>query len=319
MRCRFAAFLCAASFLIACGDDAGPAAGGGGGGGGSGGAASATTGATSEAATSTSMGSGGAGGGAVADGELVLLTWNIEQFPKAPSTMDLVTGVILERAPDVVALQEIDEEDNTFSLLDTALEDYEGVAAEEGDGFKRVALLYRRDRVALGDVETVFQSSSAFPRPMLKATLRVGGAHSVILGVVHLKAQLDEESTQRRRDACVAIDGWIRDQQAAGVVDPFLIVGDWNDQLTDPPQWNVFGPLLEAADGGFLTHPLEEAGDHTYLPFDSFIDHAMVRGGDGHFERGSAEVLHLEATISGYQSNVSDHIPVEVRLPLGRP
>ncbi len=323
-RC-FAAFLCGASLAAAaCGDDAVPAAGGGGtggsgGSGGSGGAATTTAAETSSGAATAGTTAGSGGGDAAT--ELVVLTWNIEQFPKTGETMAHVVNVILEQAPDVVALQEIDEEDNTFSLLDAALEDYDGVAAEEGDGFKRVAMLYHRDRVALGGVQLVFDGSFAFPRPMLAATLHLGGdaARSVVLGVVHLKAQLDEESTERRRDACIAIDRWIGDRQATGITSPFLIVGDWNDELTDPPAWNVFGPLLQASDGGFLTLPLEEAGDHTYLPFDSFIDHAMVRGGDGAFERGTAEVLHLEASISSYQSEVSDHIPVRVTLPLGRP
>ena len=92
----------------------------------------------------------------------------------------------------------------------------------------------------------------------------------------------------------------------------------YNDELTDPEAWNVFGPLLDTEDGGFLTLALEEAGELTYLPFDSFIDHVLVRGG-GAFASGSAEVLHLEDTVSGYVTKVSDHIPVRATLRFPAP
>lgn len=291
--------------------------------GGGGGSTTASTGIATSSASSASTGAaaGGGGGGAPAGGELSIITWNIEQFPKSPDTVEVVAAAIEELAPDLVALQELPDvgEGNELEALDEALAGYAAVVADEGDTYRRVGLLHRTDRIAVDGVTTLFKSDDwAFPRPMLTATAHLVDepGRSAVVGVVHLKASLDDDSTARRREACIAIDDWIRTRQAAGVAAPFVIVGDYNDELTDPEEWNVFGPLLDQGDGGFLTLAPEQAGDHTYLPFDSFIDHVLVRGGDA-FATGSAEVLHLEDTIAGYVTKVSDHIPVRatIRLP----
>lgn len=293
--------------------------------GGAGGAPATTSTATATGSTSTSPAATGAGGagGAPAGAELSIITWNIEQFPKSPDTVEVVAAAIEDLAPDLVALQELPDvgEGNGFEVLDEALAGYAGVIADEGDSFRRVGLLHRTDRVTLDGVTTLFKSDDwAFPRPMLTATVHLvdDPSKQVVIGVVHLKASLDDESADRRREACVAIDDWIRTRQDAGVTAPFVVAGDFNDELTDPEEWNVFGPLLDTGDGGFLTLAAEQAGDHTYLPFDSFIDHVLVRGG-GAFEAGTAEVLHLEDDVAGYVTKVSDHIPVRATLQFPAP
>jgi endonuclease/exonuclease/phosphatase family metal-dependent hydrolase len=111
----------------------------------------------------------------------------------------------------------------------------------------------------------------------------------------------------------VKIDTWVKEEQVAKADEDVVVIGDFNDKLTDPQQWNVFGPLLAPADGGFLTLPLEQAGGFTYIPFDSFIDHVHVRGAALH-AASSAEVLEVEQTIPGYEASVSDHRPVIATL-----
>jgi exonuclease III len=244
-----------------------------------------------------------------------LMTWNLEDFPKSVQTLAEVVEVLGEQRPDLVAVQEITE-GSGWQTLDDTLPEYAGLLASEGDGFTRVGLLYRPDRVALGNVKTLFSSDSwAFPRPVLSMSVKDAAhpEHGFTLAIVHLKASLDEESLSRRRSACAKLDAWIRDEQAAGHEDEYVIVGDYNDQLLDPPEWNAYGPLLTAQDGGFLTMPLEAAGEFTYIPFESFLDHAHVRG-PSLFALSSAEVLHLDRMQADYEQAVSDHRPVMVTL-----
>ena len=137
--------------------------------------------------------------------------------------------------------------------------------------------------------------------------------------VVHLKAKLDSESQGRRRLAIERLDTWIRDQTSpAGSEQDVIVVGDFNDELTDPPEWNVFDPLLGAPDRyRFLTQSAEQSGEHTYLTFDSFLDHILVTF-DAliDYGAGTTAVLHLEETVSGYEATISDHRPVVSRFAL---
>lgn len=257
---------------------------------------------------------GGAGGGPL-DADLTLMTWNLENFPKSGQTVDAVEAILDAHRPDVIGLQELPD-DSSWQALDEALPDYQGLVASQGDGYMRVGILYRPERVAINDPETLFTSQDyAFPRAVLSAHVALADDPSRVFtfAVVHLKAQLDQESVDRRRTACVALDQWISEQQAAGLADEVVVAGDFNDELTDPPAWNVFGPLLQSVDGRFLTLSLEQGGEHTYLPFTSFIDHVLVRGATLPLA-SSAEVLHLDEQDPSYVARVSDHRPVLVKL-----
>ncbi|NUO48340.1 MAG: hypothetical protein HOV80_05735, partial [Polyangiaceae bacterium] len=258
----------------------------------------------------------GTGGGAETNA-VTVMTWNLEHFPKTSAAVGAAQTIIGSKQPDIIGLQELNaDSDAGFEQLLAAVPGYDGYQAFYGDGFVRVGVLFRTDRVILEDVRMKFNEDDyAFPRPMLAARVRSleNSAYDFELGIVHLKAQLDDESAARRRAACVKIDTWIKEEQVAKADEDVVVIGDFNDKLTDPQQWNVFGPLLAPADGGFLTLPLEQAGGFTYIPFDSFIDHVHVRGAALHAS-SSAEVLPAEQMITGYETSVSDHRPVFATL-----
>lgn len=243
------------------------------------------------------------------------MTWNLEHYPKTAETPEIVAQVLADERPDVIGLQELDL-GTDFDALDEALPDYEGIVTQLSDGFSRVGLLYRTDRVSVEDAQMLFADDEyAFPRPMLLAHVisKADPTRDFLFGVVHLKAQLDAESVARRRAACDKLDTWLDDQVLEGDEKDIVVAGDFNDQLTDPRQYNVFGPLLQVADGGFLTLPLEESGQYTYIPFDSFIDHVHVRGASL-FANSTARVLELDQSIDDYVDRTSDHRPVAVTL-----
>ncbi len=300
-----------AVLLVACRDGASTTSNGG-----AGGLDGSSGGHPAEGGAGGATGGGGSSDGGAPDPEDIrVLAWNIETFPKSSSTIEKVVSVIEELKPDLVGMEELGT-DASFQNLDGALQDYEGLLAMSGDGYSRVGLLYRPDRLSISDAEMLFPDDSyAFPRPVLAVHVaRVDDpSQDFLFGVVHLKAELDTESTARRRDACQKLDLWIRNQIETGVESEIVLAGDFNDNLTDPPQYNVFGPLLEADDGGFLTLAPEQFGDYTYIPFESFIDHVHVRG-PALFTESSAAVVHLDETVSDYVSTVSDHRPVLAKL-----
>lgn len=277
--------------------------------------------------TTASGGDGGSaspqgGGGAApeATDEASLITWNLESFPLTASAPAQAVALLTELAPDVVALQEIADED-AFDDLVASLDGYAGVMNDDPGAYIRVGLLWRTDRVTVSDVETLFPDDwYAFPRPPLKAHVTIDGTTPVdfVTVVLHLKAQLDAESEARRRAGCEALDAWVRAEQSAGAEQDYVLVGDLNDKVTDPPQWNVFGAFLDRPETyRFLTLPAADAGEHTYIPFESFIDHVIVTTDAlDEIGTGQTEVLALENDIADYR-DLTDHRPVRTWLSWG--
>jgi len=269
-----------------------------------------------------SEGGGGSGGLGVAAGPSAsLVTWNVESFPLTGGAVAQAAGIIAELAPDLLALQEI-RDPQAFDDLLAALPAYDGVLNVDPGGYLRLGLLHRRERVVVSDVETLFPDDwYAFPRPPLKARVTITDAEPVdfLAVVIHLKAQLDAQSEARRRAACEVLDDWVAEQLASGPEPDVVLLGDFNDKLTDPPQWNVFTTFLDQPDQyRFLTQGLADAGQYTYIPFKSMIDHVLVTTDLlDEIGPGTTEVLALEIGDADY-GQLTDHRPVRTWLHWGQ-
>jgi endonuclease/exonuclease/phosphatase family metal-dependent hydrolase len=250
---------------------------------------------------------------------LVTLSWNVEQFPLTGETLEEVALQIEELDPDVIGFQEIRDR-VAFDALVDRLEEYEAHVGR-GDGFTQVALLTRADRIEIGSVTDLFvDDRSAFPRAPVHAELTArAGSFDVPFDftVLHLKALEDSESRERRRDACEALRGLLDDRAGEGAPDAVL-VGDWNDRLTDEGQANVFATFLEAPDRfSFTTLPLAEDGQFSFVPSRSFIDHVLVAGSDAAtLVPRDTEVVRLDETVPDYVERISDHLPILSRFGL---
>ncbi len=294
---------CIAALLLAgaCRDDVPiPSVGGSSGDGGQGGA-----------------GEGGAPSGGAPPGALIM-SWNLETFPKSGDTVEKASAAIKSLQPALLGVVEVDDT-GTFSSMVGDLPGYAHVLNDDPGAFTHVGLVFDESRVSIGEVDTLFQGDSyAFPRPPLRATVHLtlddGSEFDFVAIVLHLKAMVDEDSEARRRDAVEKLDQYLRGQLELGEQDDFILLGDFNDKIDDPPQWNVFGPFLDAPDTySFLTESVAESGDYSYIPFTSLIDHMLVTNGAlGELGGEAAQVFHLEDQIGAYESTVSDHLPVGI-------
>lgn len=255
---------------------------------------------------------------------LNIASWNIESFPRHGETIETVAALIEEHELDLIGIQEITEPE-VLEALAEMLPDHEMFVSFDPWGYTRVGFLYRTSLIEVGDVDRIFRSErAAFPRDPLIAEIRVVSEtgetrFDFTFVVVHLKAQIDEESRQRRIAAVELLDGWIRERV---LVDPdVVVVGDFNDELTDEPRWNVFGPFLEHPElYRFLTMEEERAGRHTYIPFRAMIDHVLVTTDAlDEYGNGRTSVLSIDRTMPGYLDVVSDHLPVVAGFMLPEP
>jgi endonuclease/exonuclease/phosphatase family metal-dependent hydrolase len=265
-------------------------------------------------------GQGAAGGADVPQNQASLVTWNLEGLPHSAGATARVAEILRGLAPDVVALEEV-ADPAAFDELIAEMPGYAGILNDDPSAYTRLGLLYRQERVAVSEVEPLSPDSwSQSPRPPLKARFTIDAPSPIdfVAVVIHLKAQLDADSQARRLAASESLDAWLRGRLDTDSEQDYVLLGDFNDELTDAAADNVFNPFLTAPDRySFLTLPLAEAGEHSYIPFVSLIDHVLVTSDMlGEVGSGQTEVLPLEQTVSDYAS-ITDHRPVRSWLHWG--
>ncbi len=246
---------------------------------------------------------------------LRIATWNIEQFPKR---FDSARGVreLLELEPfDLIGVQEIVDVPSFVDLAST-LPGYDFALNFDSRSFLQHAILFRPERVEINNVERIFVSDGGpFPRDPLVADVVVRDDAGEVrfdftFVVLHLKAGTGREDRERRAEANVLLDEWIR-QRASGDPD-VVVVGDFNDELMDAPSESVFRPYLIDTDFyRFLSLEAAFDGEYSFIPARIMLDHVLVTS-DALTEYGAGEtsVLVAEDLIPAYLSQISDHRPV---------
>lgn len=156
-------------------------------------------------------------------------------------------------------------------------------------------------------------------RPPLKvqATATVRGVSvPLTLVVVHMKANDDLSSFERRRSAGLALKAWLDARPSTQQV---MVLGDWNDDLDvsiTHPQDTPYRALLSSSRYTFLTETLTYRGISTTVGYPDPVDHQLVT--TSLFQRhvsGSTDVE--EPVIPSYGSTTSDHYPVHSTFLLG--
>ncbi len=249
-----------------------------------------------------------------------IATWNIENFPKAGSqTVKDVAQIIKDLDIDLIAVQEVTSIRSFNDLVDK-LPGWRGVLSNDvysSGSYQKTGILYKVDFMALSGIQNIFENDSyAFPRPPLEAYVTVKDQDGVKFDfniiVLHLKARSGDSNEARRRSACEQLSAYIKDEINAGADPDFVVLGDWNDQLNDPPQTNVFTSFLnEAQTFTFLTANLGNQYSYISNSFKSLIDHILItEDARQEYGQGNCQVLYLDQEYISFVSNVSDHRPV---------
>jgi endonuclease/exonuclease/phosphatase family metal-dependent hydrolase len=257
-------------------------------------------------------------------------TWNLEHFPKRGLvTVDQAARALQAMDVDVVALQEI-EEAGYFLALDDRLGDWTGVRAVSAAYNANLAFLYRvgGDWVtdSVGEILTGYNRE--FPRAPYVLQGRFQGVPVVVINN-HFKCcgdnyidptdEWDEEV--RRRDAGLLLDQYVRTNFPDQMV---IIVGDMNDSLTDAADRNVFNVFLDDPDAWrFVDLAIAQgpSGGWSYPGWPSHLDHILVTAAlfpavDGPAAEVAVVPLFLGYPLgwSGYDRDLSDHLPVALKI-----
>lgn len=262
-------------------------------------------------------------------GSFEIVTWNLHNFPSTTLSVEYAAQALRAIDADIVALQEI-VSGTRFSALDDSLAGWSGYRATGAPADQNLALLWKDATVApLGAPYEIYTDEYyAFPRSPLVLECEVGG-DTLLVVVNHFKAYDDnvidfgnpEDNEYRRVMACALLDAWIHDEHPGAAV---IVLGDLNDKLIDPPAYNVFQLWLDAPElYRFADMPLATGPSSGWSwRYSGHLDHILVTSRlFPAVEAAGAEVrtLRLESYLENawneYETHLSDHLPVALKLP----
>jgi endonuclease/exonuclease/phosphatase family metal-dependent hydrolase len=263
------------------------------------------------------------------DSTLEVVTWNIEHFAKqGDETVDAVIQAIEAMDADIVALQEI-EDYAQFRAVREGLKGWDGDRATSAGYNINLAYLYRTDGDLVVDAiyEILVENSREFPRRPFVLEGRQDGESFVVINN-HFKCcgngTIDEETWDeetRRRDASLLLDDFIRTNYDGRKV---IVVGDFNDSLTDIRSKNVFQNFLDAPDYYEFVDMGIAKGPGTGWSFPSWpshLDHILITAPMFEAHEGRETLvqvvpLHtfLRNGLTDYDPLLSDHLPVVLKV-----
>lgn len=247
---------------------------------------------------------------------LDVATWNIEFFPKADRTVEVVADLIASLRLDLIVVEEV-ASIAAWDELVARLPDHGGVLSSHRytpSEYQKIGVLYREDLIEVTGDELLFvEDGYNWPRPALLVHARVGDVDLDVIGL-HLKAGRTSDDRDRRIAAIQDLDAWIAAR--AATEDEVLILGDWNEDLE--PDDLAFAPLIAAPERYTIhTWPLEEAQAASFIPSGSLIDHVVTTAGlAGEVAGGTTVIPPLDAQLPRYEPDVSDHLPVVLSFPM---
>ena len=255
---------------------------------------------------------------------LDVATWNIEWFGddgRGPDNIPQFLSArdaILDGQIELWAVQEI-EDSIAFALLLNELSGYDGFLARDVDHVddaseytwerQEVGIIYRSSTVTIRNARIILPELAkrgptlppfATGRPPMEVVISVPGHDTIVVIVLHAKAQGDPESARRRREAAVALHEYV---DSTWPSTPVLLLGDLNDEISRTSPYSVFANDSR----GWLPLTARLAGSHVS---GAMWDHILVSNEAAcWYVRQSAGVLHPPAGRS-----VSDHRPVTARF-----
>lgn len=260
---------------------------------------------------------------------LDVITWNLRTFPQG-TDLEALKQIILALNVDIIAFQEIMDY-TTFIDMASDIPNYNACIYSATDTY-RFAYLYDTRTVTVNNQYTIYENdSNPFPRPPYILDITWENDNYLIINN-HLKAfgdnYIDENNNWdeevRRRLACMKLDSYISTNLPNSKV---IVLGDMNDQIVEPPEYNVFLNFINKSDEYyFVDMPIAVSPNYNNVSYPnsfSHIDHILITNElFADFEQGGSYCKTILAenwmlNWNTYSSTISDHRPVGIRL--GKP
>ncbi len=266
------------------------------------------------------------------DSTFEVMTWNLEHFAKNEKvTTDWVIQAVEGVDVDIIAMQEISNGFRFQAVVD-GLDGWSGFKANSAGYDIDLAFLYKTDsHLQMESIQELMTDQwRPFPRsPLLFLGTFDGKPIAVINnhlkccgdGVIDEDDSGDEET--RRRDACLLLEDYVLENLSERRV---YLVGDFNDELTDTGNRNVFANFLGDPNQWLVADMVIAEGDASGWSFPgwpSHLDHIIINqplfdaagGADS-----EVTVIPLASFMPNgwtqYDHDISDHLPTVLKLKL---
>jgi len=254
---------------------------------------------------------------------LDIVTWNIEQFPKlGEATIEYLVEIIQSSKIDIIALQEIGSETD-FNNLVNELDGWVGYRANSASYNIDLAYLYKTELTIISIEEIELLDNYNFSRTPLQMKIEWNGDNIYIINN-HFKCcgngtieNVYNDEEYRRKMASQGLQDYV---ELYHPYDKVIILGDLNDEITDPEAQNVFWNFISnATEYQFVDMSVAEGSsdDWSYPTWPSHLDHILISSelfASVHDVACIKYEMHFEEGWSQYESYISDHRPVGIQL-----
>ena len=250
-----------------------------------------------------------------------VVTWNIEFFPKqGQRTIDSVYNIITGLNADIYCLQEIYNINSFLNLADDLIE-YDYVISDDTDYLNLVVLYKKNDFLVRSKTSLFTDSMYEFAsRPPLRLEMTYTGENSMDFTLINMHLKCCNDGYNRRVQSSDILYEYLKNSIQLGFVN-HIVVGDWNDDISDSYSQNSFNIFLDDQDSfKYVTYENAHSKSNTYDSFPgfgsgSFIDHIMISSDlFEEFETSDVQTIRIGDYISGYDEVISDHRPVVWRF-----
>ena len=248
-----------------------------------------------------------------------VVTWNIENFPKlGQRTIDSVASIITSLNADIYCLQEISSM-AMFTDLVEILDEYSYVASDATE-YLNLVVLYKKNKFIVRNQSSLFTDNMyefAY-RPPLRIEMTFLGQNAIDFTLINMHLKCCDNGFNRRVASSDILYDYLNSSVQAGILN-HIVVGDWNDDISDPYSENSFNIFLDDTENyKYVTYENALSGTNihdSYPSYPSFIDHIMIsKDLFDEFGDGDVQTLRLGDYISGYDEIISDHRPVVWRF-----
>ena len=256
-----------------------------------------------------------------------VMTWNIQNFPKTEFTIDYSAKIINSIDPDLIGLQEIQSDSAFFALVDKLNDidshNWSGYRANTDKWKMNLAYIYKTEIIKVKKVYEIYDGDYyAFPRRPLVLEFEFNDEPFVIINN-HLKAKSGEENRNRRSDAFLKLEKFIDDEFPDANV---ILLGDLNDQISDPEAENVFQVFLDTP-VKYKFADWEIAADSTadwsypYWKYRCHIDHILISNElFDEFENAEVKTITIDKFMEGggdaRYKYITDHRPLVLKMEI---
>lgn len=261
------------------------------------------------------------------DAEFDIITWNLEFFPASDqATIDALAEAVQSMDVDMIALQEI-RHVGWISRLMKHLPEYDFISSIQAS-FMDLAILYKKDLFTFVRQREPFAENdyNFAGRPPLRGDFvyHSPAGQNIPVSIFNVHMKCCSSGLERRQKAVKQLHEYIVNDYAAGNRN-HIVLGDWNDDLKDPPNEHSFHPFFDDSRFFFTNKDLvydPKQQTYPHPPWTSYLDHIMVS--DGVLK--TSDNYHVETimmdqyvgSMETYEKLLSDHRPVLLRFTFGQ-